>query len=196
MIFEAVRRRGGLSPAGRVLDIGAYDPTIFSNSRGLIAHGWGGVLVEPVPWHAARLRQFYATRDDVEILQAAVGPDAGVGRMHVTQDMTSTLSAGWRARRAASGDLTRYEAEPMLVPLVTPDALLRAAGPFDVALIDAEGMSDSIALDLIAAARRKSCAPWLVVVEPDDPGALTAGMIASGYRLLATTENNRIFEQR
>lgn len=36
-------------PLGNLLDIGANDGRLFSNSLWLIEHGWGGVMVEPSP---------------------------------------------------------------------------------------------------------------------------------------------------
>ena len=34
---------------GRFLDIGAWHPTVFSNTRALFERGWSGVMVEPSP---------------------------------------------------------------------------------------------------------------------------------------------------
>ena len=34
---------------GRFLDIGAWHPTVFSNTRALIEMGWSGVMIEPSP---------------------------------------------------------------------------------------------------------------------------------------------------
>lgn len=44
---------------GRLLDIGAYHPTIFSNSRRLIELGWEAVLVEASPQCYDGLVKFY-----------------------------------------------------------------------------------------------------------------------------------------
>jgi len=34
---------------GRFLDIGAFDPITFSNTRALVELGWSGVMIEPAP---------------------------------------------------------------------------------------------------------------------------------------------------
>src|ERR1022692_1173497 len=50
MIWEATRLRfPEISQTGTFLDIGAWHPTIFSNTRALIERGWSGVIIEPSP---------------------------------------------------------------------------------------------------------------------------------------------------
>ncbi|SRR6266567_8798456 len=38
-----------LDAPGRFLDIGAWDPITFSNTRALVEMGWSGVMIEPSP---------------------------------------------------------------------------------------------------------------------------------------------------
>ena len=56
----------------RLLDVGAWDPKTFSNSRALIESGWGGLLIEFSPVPLRHLVEEYRQRADVEILAAAV----------------------------------------------------------------------------------------------------------------------------
>jgi FkbM family methyltransferase len=62
---------------GRVLEIGAYHPTVFSNSRALIERGWEAVLVEPSPKCFKFLSDFYENDDKVQTVQIAIGSKNG-----------------------------------------------------------------------------------------------------------------------
>ena len=69
-------------PVGRLLDIGAYHPTVFSNSRALIELGWSGVLVEPSPKCFGELERVYKDSDTVDIVNIAIGTYDGKLRFH------------------------------------------------------------------------------------------------------------------
>lgn len=60
-------------PVGRLLDIGAYHPTVFSNSRALIELGWSAILVEPSPKCFKNLSSFYKDSEKVYTVQVAIG---------------------------------------------------------------------------------------------------------------------------
>ena len=44
------------SRTGTYVDVGAYDPTEFSNTRHFYDLGWSGVNIEPIPWRFERIR--------------------------------------------------------------------------------------------------------------------------------------------
>src|SRR6202034_3588703 len=62
-----------LDPLPRFLDIGAWEPIVFSNTRALFERGWGGLVLGPSP--SAILKQI-AEYGDVERVQIAA---LGVG---------------------------------------------------------------------------------------------------------------------
>jgi FkbM family methyltransferase len=62
---------------GTFLDIGAYHPETFSNTRALFDRGWSGVCVEPSPNCYPTLRDFY-NGTDVEVYNCAIGNGTGV----------------------------------------------------------------------------------------------------------------------
>jgi FkbM family methyltransferase len=64
-------QRLGISK-GRLLEIGAYDPCAFSNSRALIETGWSAVLVEPSPKPFTQLVEGYKNNPNVILVNAAV----------------------------------------------------------------------------------------------------------------------------
>jgi len=58
---------------GRFLEIGAYHPAKFSNTRRLVLNGWTGVYFEPsISLHHA-FDHFYGDRDDIILDKRAVG---------------------------------------------------------------------------------------------------------------------------
>lgn len=71
---EVILKTLGTIPPGRLLDIGAYAPEAFSNSRALIEQGWRAVLVEPSPEPFNALKNFYANNPLITLVNAAVAP--------------------------------------------------------------------------------------------------------------------------
>ena len=62
---------------GTFLDIGAYHPETFSNTRALFDRGWSGICVEPSPNCYPTLKEFYKD-SNVEVYNCAVGNETGV----------------------------------------------------------------------------------------------------------------------
>lgn len=62
---------------GRLLDIGAYHPTVFSNTRALIELGWSGVLVEASPKCYNTIKEFYKNDKNIEVVNVAIGKEEG-----------------------------------------------------------------------------------------------------------------------
>jgi len=75
---------------GRVLDIGAWNPITFSNSRALIEKGWDAILIEfsPLPVHDLLVE--YGYNPKVTIIQAAMALERGLINPDVTDDAVST----------------------------------------------------------------------------------------------------------
>ena len=62
---------------GKLIEIGAYDPFKFSNTRALIEQGWSGVLVEPDPICYARLHAEYSETERITLIQKAITDSDG-----------------------------------------------------------------------------------------------------------------------
>jgi FkbM family methyltransferase len=60
------------SPPSKLIEIGSFDPMIFSNSRALYELGWNLVLVEPAPKCMERLVDEYANDPKVTLIDAAI----------------------------------------------------------------------------------------------------------------------------
>jgi FkbM family methyltransferase len=62
---------------GNILEIGAYNPEVFSNSRRLILNGWGAVLVEASTQCFNVIKDFYKNDSNVEVINYAIGGSVG-----------------------------------------------------------------------------------------------------------------------
>ena len=57
----------------RFLDLGAWEPKTFSNSRALFEAGWAGVVVDPSPSAILKQVEEYGMDGRIEIVSIAVG---------------------------------------------------------------------------------------------------------------------------
>jgi len=122
-----------LPPLGRsavCLDIGAH---IGSFALAALRRGAGKVLcVEPEPNNLALLRHNLAPYPQVEILAAAVWPQAGTVRLHNPVDPRNTGASQVQAFARTSDDATS-------VPAVALDDLLIRLGQVQLVKLDCEG---------------------------------------------------------
>ena len=136
-------------PAGRFLDIGAFDGVTFSNVRALYERGWAGTLVEPNPQAFSKLLERYDT-SRVHLVNAAIALRAGLQVFHCSPDAVSTLSEDHRALWASQA---RYV--PIRVPgCLVAELLAACPGPYAFLNLDVEGMNwqilQQIPLDALA----------------------------------------------
>lgn len=64
-------------PAGRFLDIGAFHPFRFSNTRALYEMGWHGILIEPSPICFEKLHEEYKEEPRIVLMNVAVSDCEG-----------------------------------------------------------------------------------------------------------------------
>ncbi len=123
---------------GRFLDIGAYNPKLFSNSRALYERGWSGVMVEASPGPFLDLFIEYGNDDRVELVCAAVGTNRKLARFHHSEAGVGTSSEThyqkWRDKAAFDG---RFFA----AMITLPDLFCQFGHDFDFVNIDVEGNS-------------------------------------------------------
>src|SRR5579884_3548129 len=103
------------NPPRRFIEIGAYHPTVFSNTRALVELGWHGVMIEPSPGCMRTLAAEYNGREGITLIQACVSLHTGLVQMNVTDDAVSTRDAHqfeqWKAVGGYYGKI--------LVPAIT-----------------------------------------------------------------------------
>jgi FkbM family methyltransferase len=149
---------------GRFLDIGAWNPTVFSNTRALYEKGWGGIMIEPSPGPMTGLIREYGNSDRVQLIMAAVMKENGFIRMHVSDDAVSTTSethfAKWNGAAGYNGVVYLHAMSIFTIAKIF-------GTDFDFVNVDVEGYSAQLLLDILCYTTLR---PKCFVVEHDDRG--------------------------
>jgi FkbM family methyltransferase len=166
---------------GYYVDVGANDPVVDSQTWHLEALGWTGLLIEPDPDCARRLRE----QRRGTVVEAACSSPENAGRELLLHRAGphSTLEAQPIARGAVAQ-------ETVAVRCDTLDAILRAHGAapgFDFLSVDIEG-HELVALSGFDFGYWQ---PSLVLLEDHVTGLAKHGLlVAKGYTLLMRTGLN------
>ncbi len=124
-----------LTDRPRFLDIGAWDPKEFSNTRALFERGWGGVMIEPSPVPFNNLLKEYGNEKRITLVCAAVALEPGLVTLWATADaVSSTIEpTEWKS---VGGYYGKFQ-----TPAITPAEISNRFGGFQFVNIDAEGIS-------------------------------------------------------
>jgi FkbM family methyltransferase len=166
-------------PRGRFLDIGAWNPKTFSNTRALFELGWSGLCIEPSPGPLRDLVKEYGY-STVQILAGAVALESGIEKLAVTDDSVSgNKKPQWQSVGGFYGEL--------LIQHYTIPQILAAFGAFDFVSIDTEGTS----VDLLKELLKTQMRPKLICVEYDNrrDEAVSAAREKDYHVLHRTIEN-------
>jgi FkbM family methyltransferase len=174
---------------GRLLDIGAYVPDQFSNSRALIDKGWSAILVEPSPIPFAALLKHYRANPEVILVNAAVGVDSTwVDFYDSGGDAVSSASQAHVQRWEKSGvSFSRF----MLRTIALADLFTQFGSYYDFINLDVESLN----INLFRAF------PWLrlkdtrvICVEHDShQKEMTSIAQSVGFELASSNAENLIF---
>jgi len=80
---------------GLFIEIGAFHPIVFSNTRCLVEKGWNGIYVEPSPKCAESFKKEYADNNNIMLVEKAITADGSEGKMVFYEsngDAVSSLS--------------------------------------------------------------------------------------------------------
>jgi FkbM family methyltransferase len=174
---------------GRFLDIGAWHPTCFSNTRALYEKGWSGVMLEPSPEPMLSLIREYGNDPHIQLVQACVTPGdaAKLVKLTITADSVSTTvpshAAKWQSTGGYYGSI--------LVPTISLNQTL-GFDHFDFVNIDAEGISADLFVRLVKHFPLRPCA--CICVEHDDRlDELNHLAALHGYQLRYANGTNAVF---
>ncbi len=193
---EIIRGIVGDNP-GRFLEIGAYNPKLFSNTRALYEAGWSGVMVEPSPGPFLDLLIEYGNCERIQLVCAAVS----VGSWHEEQCASRLLrfhhsEAGVGTSNEAHyqkwRDKSKFEGTFYAAVITISDLLREFDDNFDFVNIDIEGESARLFLKALESNLRPKC--WCV--EHDGlQASLAATALARGYETRHVNGENIIFEK-
>jgi FkbM family methyltransferase len=121
---------------GKFLDIGAYNPFVFSNTRKLVELGWSGVYVEPSPKCFESFLIEYKDNNKITLCNFALGEKNGTIDFYDSNgDAISTTEVSHKKTwESKGGNYTKIS-----VPVVTtPDFLEKHGENVDFISIDTE----------------------------------------------------------
>ncbi len=184
---EHVARIVGDQP-GRFLDIGAYNPKAFSNTRALYERGWSGVMVEASPGPFMDLFIEYGNDERIELVCAAVTAGRGLMPFRHSEAGIGTLNEShyqkWRDTKLFDG---RFWVNTVQIA----DLIEKFGIDFDLISIDVEGGSADLFLSALAHNRMR---PKCWCVEHDGcQERLTKAAILHGYAQYHLNGENVIF---
>lgn len=170
----------GANP-GYFVEVGANDPHARSQTWHLEHAGWNGVLIEPQPDLADKLR---AARKGKVFAAACSSPDQAGGTLPL--HVAGPLSSLNRERMAPGAEPERV----IDVPIRTLDDILEEAGAkpgFEFLSIDVEGHE----LEVLSGFSVQRWKPKLILLE-DHVSDLSKHrfLLQSGYRMIRRYENN------
>jgi FkbM family methyltransferase len=176
---------------GRFLDIGAYNPKLFSNTRRLFELGWSGVMVEASPGPFLDLLIEYGSCERIQLVCAAVASKRGLLKFHANEAGTGTSNAAhyqkWR-------DATKYEGTIHVGAVSLEDLLHQFGRDFDFINIDVEGESAEMFLNALRDHRlRPKC--WCVEHDGRQE-ELTLAALTAGYVREHLNGENVIFARQ
>ncbi len=183
---DAILSAVGHIQSGKFLDIGAYHPTVFSNTRALYERGWSGVMLEPSPEPFLSLLKEYGKEPRIGLILAAVTlSEMHFSKFHATADAVSTSDPANYEKWKDHADFTG-EFWSAAVSLKEIEGL----GPFDFVDIDSEGTSVQIFIRVL----EWSALPTCICVEHDGEIEKVRGLAAAhGYRELYFNGTNLVF---
>lgn len=187
-ILEAL----GNLPCGKLLDLGAWHATEFSNSRALIESGWDAVLVEPSPEPFLGLLKEYGNNPRVQLVHAAIGAP-GFLKMHATADAVSTSDSKVYERWKIDGG---YYGSFWTPTFSLADIFYDFGETWDFVSIDVEGSSAEVFTEWLATGKRPQC----ICLEHDQPTTekfsdcpVATQARAAGYRELYLNGTNVVY---
>jgi len=173
---------------GTVLDIGAFNGKVFSNSLRLIELGWTGACVEPSPAPFAELKELHKDRPQIQCINAAVGTKDGMIDFYDTNgDAVSSTDLAHKAKWE-KGSKIKFQA--IKVQSVTPATLLAQTGyHFDFVNIDTESTNLEVLKGLVLAGLRFE----LLCIEHDNQHPAIVAMFPGCQPIYQNAENLIIY---
>ncbi|MFN0217617.1 MAG: FkbM family methyltransferase [Hyphomicrobium sp.] len=147
---------------GTFLDVGAFHPKTFSNTRALYEKGFKGVFVEPSPSLLPAFEAEYGNDPDIQVLPVCVGAVNGAVEFFDSSGdaISSTLeSETHRWAKAYNTKFNKISREMVTVPELLKRAKYQT---FDFINVDTEGNVLEILeqIDVKALGVKLICAEW------------------------------------
>ncbi|KAK3595717.1 hypothetical protein CHS0354_025339 [Potamilus streckersoni] len=201
-IYKRIEQQHSFPFEKIVVDIGANDGFLSSNSFNFIQWGWSAVLVEPLASQLELARTNLARYIDpyrdkkqfVHFVQAVIGPRDGTEKLVISKDIVSMESHIFNEDETISEESKIIEVTSFTVPTLVQK--LQLPKRFGILSIDAEGFGNKILHQWISF----GCRPAYIIYENLHerlPVHTTTEFLAeAGYVYLSKRGWNYIYELR
>lgn len=178
------------SPTGKLLDIGAFDGEMFSNTRQLLEDGWAGVMVEPSPVTFTKLMEntdHLSERLQLWNVALVPGKSGPMAWYDSCGDAVSTLSESHLLKWSQHGEWRRFYINTLYIM----DFFDRVGTDFDMLSLDVEGINYDILMampyDLLNSLK-------LICIEYDNKmQEITDYLKGFGFKVVHRNGENLIF---
>ncbi len=197
---EILRKVFGDKRGGYVLDVGAADGILNSNSwRLLNVMGWGGLLIEPNDRYWMLLCNLYGNRNDVSLSARAIAGHSGKVALHIYGEscdhgQCSTIDDLFRKLvNKQHGD--RYHSHVIVRCSTLMDVMCDRKCPDHIEFfsLDIEGM-ELVALNSVD--WKKYSFDLICIEHSMDKTILDSTMKLYGYQLFTRTTGNSFYKPR
>ncbi|KAL3857867.1 hypothetical protein ACJMK2_012497 [Sinanodonta woodiana] len=201
-IYKRIEQRQSFPFEKIVLDIGANDGFLSSNSFNFIQWGWSAVLVEPLASQLELARKNLARYIDpyrdkkqfVHFVQAVIGPRDGTEKLILTKDIVSMESHIFNEDETISEESRIIEVTSFTVPTLVQK--LQLPKRFGILSIDAEGFGNKILHQWINFGSRPAYIIYEDLHEKEPIHATSEFLAEVGYVYLGKRGWNYIYELR
>lgn len=125
------------SSTGRFVEIGAYDPKVFSNTRALVELGWSGIYIEASKHHLKAFESEYEGNPNIQLIHAALSETDEPVTFYPSLDAVGTTDLNHKHK----WEKTIPFMEAVQVPGYSIERLARETTGFDFLTLDTEGTS-------------------------------------------------------
>lgn len=174
---------------GTLLDVGAHDGRLFSNSLRLIELGWSGVLVEPSPKPFNELLNRHGGNEKLQLVNVAVLPKSEITEFYDSGgDALSTVDTEhkmvWESQ--AKIKFRKY----WLKPVTVGELLQKFGKTFTYLTLDVEGANIQVLLEFPL---EEMTQLKLICVEHESKQSLILERVTKlGFKKLADTCENLV----
>ncbi len=174
---------------GKLIEIGAWSPTCFSNSRALIEQGWTALLVEPSPGPVKDLLREYGKIEGVQVLSSAVTIEGGIIELQITDDAVSMPTSDLERIDTWKSDAGFY-GKLLVNSISATEFFTRYGAGVEFVSIDTEGTSVNIFSAMLNVGIRPRC----ICVEHDSRFVeLSQYAEQANYQMIHENGTNRVY---
>lgn len=184
---------------GFYIDVGANDPTRFSNTKKFYKLGWRGINIEP---NSQKFSLFLKERKEDINLNIGIGTQTGfLDFYEFFPDTLSTFSLADAAKYRESGFILKKIEKISVLPLARVIDEYCKNGTIDFLSIDTEGFD----LEVLISNNWENCKPTVICIESTfhevggknskNENEIHAFLLKHGYRLFKDNNLNSIYVQ-